>query len=179
MARAKKSSDCPPCPKCEGGATRRESDGPPDVRVIRGDLAVRSAREKAGAALSSKKGQFQYDQFGYYRKSKKKPCGYVPGKTPPLGHMELEMVSNRDAESMGIPAGPALRLCIRQSEPGPIVHVRDPEEAKRIGDAYKACLTGEGKDKESCAVGVLKKARPGQDIHLAGVRKKTTRKARR
>jgi hypothetical protein len=170
--KAPKKSECPPC--AEIGAP----SAAPDMRAIRGDAVLLSARERSGAAMSERKQKFEYPQFGYYRKSKAKPCAYVKGKPLPPGHLELVMVPDRDAPELGVPAGPALRICLGQEKPGPIISVKDPIEAKAIGDAYKKCAVGEGKDKEACAAKVFGNARPNQPIHIAAAPKRRRRKAK-
>lgn len=151
--------------KAEGeeSAPKKSQAPAPDLSLITG----RVISERAEKATEKKR--LDFDEYGYYRKTKKKPCEWAQkDKEFPAGRTELEIVSDRDAKSLGVPAGPALRLCINKNEKAPIIHVRDPEEAREIGTLFRNCVMSGGKDKMACAADVLGKKRPGEPVHLAG-----------
>ena len=102
-------------------------------------------------------GAFEFPQFGFYRKTKKKPCAWGEKNKPfPTGRVELDIVTDRDAADLGVKPGPALRLCIGPNEAAPIVNVDKPTDAMEIGQLFRDCVVNEGKDQTSCALRTLK-----------------------
>lgn len=120
------------------------------------------------------KGAFEFPQFGFYRKTKKKPCAWGEKNKPfPLGRVELDIVTDRDAADLGVKPGPALRLCIEGNAPAPIISVDSPVEAMKIGTDFRDCAVG-GTDKKTCALDTLKRLRglaPNQ-VKFAGAPKR-------
>lgn len=150
-------------------ARRKPSDasGAPDVSVVKGSITQTILPNKP----------YSFDEFGYYRKSgEKKPCSWVVNKKNPkpfpVGRVELEMVTNEKAAKLGIPNGPALRLCYGKDEASPVVSVKTPDEALKIAKQFRDCAV-KGDDKRTCAV----KALGTENLTIAGLRRK--RRSRR
>lgn len=143
----------------------------PDLTKLKGEIQTRGPL----------KGAFEFPQFGYYRKTKKKPCAWNEKDKPfPTGRVELDVVTGRDAEAVGVRAGPALRLCIRENEVAPIVPVDSPDEAQAIGAAYRDCVVA-GNDKKACALDKLEKFRgiKPDAVHFGAAPRRRRRKAKR
>lgn len=172
---------------------RRSSAGAPDVSSIRGDVIATPPREKvereidqmiaAGAnirdarlARIEKKQKYAFDEFGYYRKTSKKPCQWMGTKPMHKGRVELDVISERDAEKLGVPAGPAIRLCIKPNEAAPFISVKDPEEALRIATAFRDCAVAGG-DVRKCGIDTVSRMRGvrAEDVRFAGNKKRTRR----
>ena len=130
----------------------------PSVEAIRGQIPKRGSFK-----------DFRFDEFGYFRKSKKTPCAWQEKDKPfPKGRTELDIVSNEAAEELGVRPGPALRLCYEKNRPAPIISVDDPYTAQEIAADFRDCVVnGEG-DTRSCAARTLERKRPGQPIKIAG-----------
>lgn len=150
-------------------ARRRAADasGAPDVSAIKGTIRQTILPNKP----------FSFDEFGYHRKSgEKRPCSWVVNKKNPKpfpnGRVELEMVTNEKSARLGIPAGPALRLCYGKDEASPVVSVKNPADALRIAKKFRDCAVL-GDDKKECAV----KALGTENLTIAGLRRK--RRSRR
>ena len=120
-----------------------------------------------------------FPAFGFYRKTKKKPCAWGEKNKPfPTGRVELDIVTNRDAAALGVKPGPALRLCLEGNEEAPIVNVDTPEEALKIGADFRDCVVGGTTDKKACALDTLKRMRglsPAQ-VKFAGAPKRSRSK---
>jgi len=126
----------------------------------------------------SRSGGFEFPKFGFYRKTTKKPCAWNEKDKPfPVGRVELDIVTDRDAKAVGVRAGPALRLCIKENTPAPIIPVDSPDEAQKIGTEFRDCVVGGG-DRKECALEKLEKFRgiKPADVRFAGMRRKKGRR---
>ncbi len=148
-----------------------------NLSLIKGSLVIKQSGSK----------EFDFPEFGFFRKTKKTPCawGKVKGKEKPVppGRVELDIVTGRDAERLGVKSGPALRLCLDKNTVAPIVSVASPEEAREIGAAFRDCVIKNGtgaSEKKTCALDTLRKMRgiSEESVRFAGVRK-TARRRRR
>lgn len=128
------------------------------------------------------KGAFEFPRFGFYRKTKKKPCAWGEKEKPfPKGRVELDIVTDRDAADLGVKPGPALRLCLEGNAPAPIINVESPIEAMKIGMEFRDCVVADSKDKKACALDTLKRFRglnPDQ-VKFAGVPKRRRSRAKK
>jgi hypothetical protein len=125
-----------------------------------------------------------FPDFGFYRKTKKKPCAWGEKNKPfPTGRVELDIVTNRDAAALGVKPGPALRLCLEGNEEAPIVNVDTPEEALKIGANFRDCVVGgkankDKQEKKACALKTLKDTRglSPKQVKFAGAPKRSRSK---
>lgn len=149
------------------------------------DAALIKSLSKIQGTLTSKLAnlpKYSWDKFGYHRKSgEKQPCSWVINKKKPkpfpVGRVELEVVTNDKAERLGLPVGPAIRLCYGKDQPSPLVSVKDPVKALKIAKDFRDCAV-KGDDKEKCAIEALN-AGSAKNLTIAGLRRRKNRKARR
>jgi hypothetical protein len=141
---------------------RRSAKGGPDISAITGDVQSK---------LSAERGDFVFGTFGFYRKTKKKPCAWDGAKPMHRGRVELEIVSNESAAELGVKPGPAIRLCIKPNQPAPIVSVSDPVEALAIATKFRDCAVKKKSDPRACGINTIAKARkiPAAKVRIAGL----------
>ncbi len=149
-------SDCPPCPPC--------NPAPPPGRPARvrpAAAAPANAKPFQPAAFSTPtKGpavQTESIQHGAIVPVPNLPlkgcCTKPPGTSscsspPRVGQVDLAFPSRKDAEALGVPLGPALQFCTG-THVGKVVPVKDPLTARRIAQAYTACVE-KGTKVEAC-----------------------------
>lgn len=109
-------------------------------------------------------GPYQFDEFGYYRKSKKVSCSWGFKKPFPKGKTELDIVDDTRAAELGVKPGPLLRLCFEEGKPGAMIPVKTPQEARELAAKFRDCVVGGG-NKKKCAVKTA-----GDPLHLGGYR---------
>jgi len=161
MARGK----CPPCPPCDGAASAAKL---PDLSVVTGPAGeVNEAHEKKG---------FVFPQYGFYRKTTKKPCVLDEGRKFVPGRIDLEIFSDTTATAEGVKPGPTLRFCTAPNAKGPVVSVDTPMQAVELVKEYQKCVN-DGEGTEACAVKLSEKTTGG--VKLAGARRRSSRKAAR
>jgi hypothetical protein len=159
MAKKEKTEKCPPCPDCGG-----RSAPPASLKTVTGATDIVGQFDR---------GEFVFPEYGFHRQTTKQPCAYQPGKPIPPGYVELDVVADKAATKLGIPAGPTLRFCMEQGKPGPVLSVKDPHKATAVVNAYKACIIKEGRSKMECAERVIEE-RP---VRISGAPKR--RRSRR
>jgi hypothetical protein len=114
--------------------------------------------------------KLSFPEYGFAAKVEKKPCvwKYERAFQP---RVEMEIVTGKKADKLGVPAGPSIRLCHTKNAPGPLIPVQNVGTAVRIGEQFLKCSKTESDAKE-CAL----KSAKGQPYKIAG---SPRRKARR
>lgn len=114
------------------------------LEVVSGDVDVPLAKDRP----------FSFPEYGYFTEAEKKPCAWA-FKKPFSPRVELEIVTDKKSKKLGVPSGPAIRLCFKKDTPAPLIPVKTVGKAVEIGDRYLKCLkTQEGA--EQCALNSAK-----------------------
>lgn len=158
-------------------AAPRSTEEAPDVSIVSGPLDK----------LPGSGDEFVFEDYGFYRKTPKPPCewkiqykkggGKTGGKPMHPGRVELAMITNEESSKMGLPPGPAIRLCAEANKPAPIVSVTDPAEALKIATTFRDCVVVKKGDPKKCGIDTIAKARgiPAAKVQIAGLRKRSRR----
>jgi hypothetical protein len=138
------------------------------LEIVTGDVDVPLAKDK----------KLSFPEYGYFTGGEKKPCAWA-FKKPFAPRVELEIVTDKKAQKLGVPTGPAIRLCYAKDTAAPLVHVKTVKEAVDFGNHYLACLKSDGKSKQAAEACSLKTAEGLKlNYKMAGV-KRTSRRGRR
>lgn len=167
MAKAKKEkADCPPCPDCsQTGAGKA-----PSVKLVKGGF--KNVDEKK----ETEEG-FSFPNFGYFRKTAKRPCLLDPGKKLQSGRVELDIITNEESKLTGIRSGPVLRLCVEGNAPGPTLPVVTPYDAQKIADKFAECAEKGSKSRDQCGIDTFKQFLPGKPVWITGGEVRAKKKA--
>lgn len=169
MAKAKKEkADCPPCPDCS--QTAAATGKAPSVKNVKGGF--KDVDEKK----ESEEG-FSFPNFGYFRKTAKRPCLLDVGKKLQSGRVELDIVTNEESKLTGIRSGPVLRLCVEGNQPGPTLPVVTPYDARKIADKFSECAESGSKSRDQCGIDTFKAFLPGKPVWVTGGEVRALKKA--
>lgn len=88
-----------------------------------------------------------------------------------LSERAAEFVSKRNG-GMRVDPGPYMRVCLRPEQPGRLIPIRDPIEAKNFAEQYCRCTKRSDTTSEACL-------RAGQEMSRAALGRATPRRRRR
>ncbi len=156
-----------------------------DVAAGKGDPGkLEAAKDSLRLLVQKRTGEkFVFPEYGFLRKADKPPCewkiqykkggGKTGGKPMHKGRVELAMITNEDSEKMGLPPGPAVRLCVTANKPAPIVSVADPGDALKIAAGFRDCAkkAKTSKGVKQCGLEAIAQARgiPEASVKIAGL----------
>lgn len=154
-----------------------------DVSEGRGDPGkLQAAKDSLRLLVEKRTGEkFVFPEYGFLRKADKPPCewkiqykkggGKSGGKPMHKGRVELAIITDEQSPKIGLPPGPAVRLCITANKPAPIVSVSDPGDALKIAAKFRDCATKTKKSPKQCGLEAIAEARgiPEASVKIAGL----------